>query len=200
MKKWIKICNVKTFNQLTRAQKSELGVLIALSVSIKHSMSDYNKNLINFLILLMYLNCLASKLASMGSCLKKILHTILFSDKKCFVQLIEIILTNNQLLYFWRKACMSYGDCIPLKNSRDIHAIKLIWFEILYVIMQREAIFAEFHYNDAKSGFSWLYPKCTSKLLVLNLILSWIRKLFLYKINEYPLYYGIVTIVIFNSE
>ena len=49
---------------------------------------------------------------------------------------------------------MSYGDCIPLKNSRDIHAIKLIWFEILYVIMQREAIFAEFHCNDAKSGFS----------------------------------------------
>ena len=57
-------------------------------------------------------------------------------------------------MFFDVKDVCRYGDCIPLKNLRDIHAMKLIWFEILYVIMQRELIFAEFHCNIAKSGFS----------------------------------------------
>ena len=46
-----------------------------------------------------------------------------------------------------------YGECIHLKYLRSIHAIKLIWFEILNVIMQREVILLNFQFDNAKMFF-----------------------------------------------
>ena len=60
------------------------------------------------------------------------------------MQLIEIILMNNQLLYFDANHVCRYGECSHLKCLRSIHAIKLIWSKILYVIMQREKTLLNF--------------------------------------------------------